>query len=178
MMISLGSGIISYFTSDINGVLAQRSAGILMSRLTCVRVPLGWLTVCFKKIRSIILIFYYYTPYTYYTPYVTGCGSTGDLGIAGLCQTQGSFCSVQLFGAGAHKVQWCSERLLQSISSENVSCIWNREPWYKNRVFGLNLVYTGTYWYVPVCTSINEISKYIPVCTEYVPKQSHVLWHK
>ena len=52
--------------------------------------------------------------------------------------------------------------------------IWNREPLYKNRVFGLNLVHTGTYQYVPVCTAINEISKYISVCTEYVPKQSHV----
>ena len=54
--------------------------------------------------------------------------------------------------------------------------IWNREPLYKNRVFGLNLVHTGTYQYVPVCTAINEISKYIPVCTEYVPKQSYEFW--
>ena len=45
---------------------------------------------------------------------------------------------------------------------------------YKNRGFGLTLVYTGTYRYVPVCTVINEISKYILVCTEYVPKQIHV----
>ena len=52
--------------------------------------------------------------------------------------------------------------------------IWNRDRLYKNMVFGLNLVYTGTYRYVPVCTVINEISKYIPVYTEYVPKQSHV----
>ena len=47
--------------------------------------------------------FIYYTPYTYYVHYFAGYCSSGDIGIAGLCQTQGSFCSVQLFGAGAHK---------------------------------------------------------------------------
>ena len=47
--------------------------------------------------------------------------------------------------------------------------IWNRDRLHKNRVFGLNLVCqcTGTYRYVPVCTLIYEISKYIPVYTEY-----------
>ena len=92
-----------------------------MNRLTCVRFPLGVLTVSFYKTWMYNFIFYYYTPYTHYTNYFTGSCSTGDLRIAGLCQTQGSFCSVQLFGAGAHKVQWCSEGILQSISSKNVS---------------------------------------------------------
>ena len=56
--------------------------------------------------------------------------------------------------------------------------IWNRDQLYKNRVFGVYLVCTGTYQYVPVCTLTYEISKYIPVCTEYVtvPEQSHAYW--
>ena len=51
--------------------------------------------------------------------------------------------------------------------------IWNRDMWYKNRVFGMYLVYTSTYQYIQVCTRIYETSKYIPVCTKYVPEQSH-----
>ena len=53
---------------------------------------------------------------------------------------------------------------------------WNRDQLYKNRVFGLNLVCTGTYQYIPVCTGMYENSKYIQVCTEYVPEQSHAYW--
>ncbi len=34
--------------------------------------------------------------------------------------TQGPFCSVQLFGAGAHQVQGCAAGLLQSVSDLNV----------------------------------------------------------
>ena len=51
--------------------------------------------------------------------------------------------------------------------------IWNRDQLYKNMVFGVYLVCTGTYRYVLVCTLIYETSKYIPVCTEYEPEQSH-----
>jgi hypothetical protein len=44
---------------------------------------------------------------------------------------------------------------------------------YKNSVFCMNLVCTLTYWYIPVCTHMYEILKFIPVCTEYIPKQSY-----
>ena len=43
-----------------------------------------------------------------------------DIGAAGIGQTQGSFCTVQLFGTGSHQVQGCAVGLLQSISEENV----------------------------------------------------------
>ena len=56
------------------------------------------------------------------------------------------------------------------------TCIWNHDQLYKNSVFGMNLVCTGTYQYIPVRTLIYETSKYIPVCTEYVPEQSHAFW--
>ena len=43
-----------------------------------------------------------------------------DIGAAGICQMQGPFCTVQLFGAGSHQVQGCAAGLLQSISGKNV----------------------------------------------------------
>ena len=43
-----------------------------------------------------------------------------DIGAAGIGQTQGPFCTVQLFGAGSHQVPGCAAGLLQSISGENV----------------------------------------------------------
>ena len=43
-----------------------------------------------------------------------------DIEAAGIGQTQGPFCIVQLFGAGSHQVQGCAAGLLQSISGENV----------------------------------------------------------
>ena len=48
-------------------------------------------------------------------------GPPPDIGAARIGQTQGPFCTVQLFGAGAHQVQWCAAGLLQSISDENGS---------------------------------------------------------
>ncbi len=33
---------------------------------------------------------------------------------------QGSFCTVQMFGAGTHQIQGCAAGLLQSVSKENV----------------------------------------------------------
>ena len=50
----------------------------------------------------------------------SGNGPPADIGAARIGQTQGPFCTVQLFGAGAHQVQWCAAGLLQSISDENV----------------------------------------------------------
>ena len=44
----------------------------------------------------------------------------GDIGAARIGQTQGPFCTVQLFGAGAHQVQGSAAGLLQSVSVENV----------------------------------------------------------
>ena len=44
----------------------------------------------------------------------------GDIGAARIGQTQGPFCTVQLFGAGAHQVQWSAAGLLQSVSVKNV----------------------------------------------------------
>ena len=102
--------------------LAQRSAGSPLSLLTWVRFPDWWFKVSNKIKNCNLTCFLYYTPYTYYAPYFLGYCSSGDIGIAGVCQAQGSFCSVQLFGAGAHQVQWGSEGLLQSISCKNVSC--------------------------------------------------------
>ena len=102
--------------------LAQRSAGSPWSLLTCVRFPDWGFKVSNKKIRIVNLTcFLYYMPYTYYAPYFLGYCSSGDIGIAGVCQAQGSFCSVQLFGAGAHQVQRYSEGLLQSVSCKTVS---------------------------------------------------------
>ena len=43
-----------------------------------------------------------------------------DIGAARIGQSQGPFCTVQLFGAGSHQVQGCAAGLLQSISGENV----------------------------------------------------------
>jgi hypothetical protein len=72
----------------------------------------------------------------------------------------------------------CDAQPCPSVDGEycylsSLSPIWNRDQWYKNRVFGMYLVCTSIYRYIPVCTLIYEISKYIPVCTEYVPEQSH-----
>ena len=44
----------------------------------------------------------------------------GDIGAARIGQTQGPFCTVQLFGAGAHQVQGSAAGLLQSVSVKNV----------------------------------------------------------
>ncbi len=39
-----------------------------------------------------------------------------DIGAARIGKTQGPFCTVQLFGAGAHQVQGSAAGLLQSVS--------------------------------------------------------------
>jgi hypothetical protein len=65
------------------------------------------------------------------------------------------------------------------VPDDDIKCdFWNRDQWYKNRVFGMYWVCTSTYpgWYVLVCTCTYETSKYIQVCTVYVPKQSRVCW--
>ena len=95
--------IIHHRTIIINMSLAQRSAGTLRSLLTWVRVPIRGLRFSVKKMNLYFYYFFYYTPYTYYAHYFAGYCTSGDIGIAGLCQTQGSFCSVQLFMLGHTK---------------------------------------------------------------------------
>ncbi len=51
---------------------------------------------------------------------LSGNGPPSDFGAARIGPTQQPFCTVQLFGAGAHKVQGCAAGLLQSVSEENV----------------------------------------------------------
>ena len=43
-----------------------------------------------------------------------------DIGNARFSPTQGSFRSLQLFGAGTHQVSWCSADILQSVSCKKV----------------------------------------------------------
>jgi hypothetical protein len=45
----------------------------------------------------------------------------GTLELQDSAKTQGSFCSVQLFGAWSYQIQQCIAGLLQSISGENIS---------------------------------------------------------
>ena len=46
--------------------------------------------------------------------------SFGDTGIEGIGWAQGPFCSVQLFGAWPHQVQWCAAGLLQPVPCKTV----------------------------------------------------------
>ena len=62
----------------------------------------------------------YYTYYANYTYYFIGHSSPLDIGIPGISQTQGSFCFVQLFGAGSHQMQRSPTGLLQSISCQTL----------------------------------------------------------
>jgi hypothetical protein len=73
-----------------------------------------------KKIELIFLSILYYTVYTDYLYYFSGNCSPLDIGIARFGEMQGSFCSVQLFGAWSYQIQQCTAGLLQSISSETV----------------------------------------------------------
>ena len=76
-----------------------------------------------KVFEYIFCPLYYYTHYTSYTGYdiyFSGNCPTSDIGAAGIGQTQGPFCTVQLFGAGSRQVQGCASGLLQSISEQNV----------------------------------------------------------
>ena len=76
-----------------------------------------------KVLEYIFGSLYYYTHYTFYTAYdiyFSGNCPPSDIGAAGIGQTQGPFCTVQLFGAGSHQVPGCAAGLLQSISGENV----------------------------------------------------------
>ena len=56
-------------------------------------------------------------------PIIAGNFPPSDIGTARIGQSQGPFCSVQLFGAGAHQVQGSAADLLQSFSVENVPVI-------------------------------------------------------
>ena len=48
------------------------------------------------------------------------CCPSWDIGNARFSPTQGSFRSLQLFGAGTHQVSWCSADMLQSVSCKKV----------------------------------------------------------
>ncbi len=79
--------------------------------------------------------------------------SPQDIVIPGISQTQGSFCSVQLFGAGSHQIQWSSTGLLQSISakpfhsSHRLDMVIVRPPGIDNGGF---VVSPDTVWYARV----------------------------
>ncbi len=79
-----------------------------------------------KLLEYIFGSLYYNTHYTSLTDLAnifSGNCPPSDIGAAGISQTQGPFCTVQLFGAGSHQVEGCAAGLLQSISgagSENV----------------------------------------------------------
>ena len=81
-------------------------------------------TIQLKKYLNILFVpFIYYTHYTVYTAYdiyFSGTCPPSDIGAAGIGQTQGPLCTVQLFGAGSHQVPGCAAGLMQSISGENV----------------------------------------------------------
>ncbi len=49
-----------------------------------------------------------------------GTCPSSDIGNSRISPTQGSFCAVQLFGAGTHQVHGCAADILQSVSYENV----------------------------------------------------------
>ncbi len=74
----------------------------------------------------------------------------------------------------------CAQPYSRAIHSELLAGgpLEHLESWpvVQEQFFFMNLVCTGTYWYIPVRTHMYEFSKYILVCTEYIPKQSHAFW--
>ena len=83
-----------------------------------------------------------------------------DIGNARFSPTQGSFRSLQLFGAGTHQVSWCSADILQSVSCKKVlrqsptgPCLYSaarNRQWYFCCVARYSLVTT-------VCPSIAPV---------------------
>ena len=76
-------------------------------RLDCLIIAIIFLWTIIRFIRLILIIL------------SDNCPSS-DIGDARFSQTQGSFRSVQLFGAGTHQVPWCAADLLQPVSCKNI----------------------------------------------------------
>ena len=53
-------------------------------------------------------------------PIIAGNFPPSDIGPARIGQTQGPFCTLQLFGAGTNQAQGCAAGLLQYVSEQNV----------------------------------------------------------
>ncbi len=51
---------------------------------------------------------------------LSGISPFSDIGAARFSPTQGSFRSVQLFGARTHWIPWCAAHILQPVSCKNV----------------------------------------------------------
>ena len=69
-----------------------------------------------NSVLFFVAILCYYTPYTYYVHYFAGHCSTGDIGIAGLCQTQGSFWHTKYSDVQFTAISFLRKRFMQVIT--------------------------------------------------------------
>jgi len=61
---------------------------------------------------------YYYWGYCHYCDYFAGKCTAWDIRIERLSSAQGPLCTIQLFGAWPHQIQWCAAGLLQPVPCE------------------------------------------------------------
>jgi hypothetical protein len=57
-----------------------------------------------------------------------------------------------------------------SLSHDSDASIWNSEQFCRNRVFSTYWYVLVLTWYIQVQERYNSTSRYVPVCTEYVPE--------
>ncbi len=118
-------------------LLVQLSSTPLCVRLTWVQVSLRAVNFDLKNADMFFLLLLLLLRLLSFLWLFAGKCTAWDIGIERLSSAQGPLCTIQLFGAWPHQVQWCAAGLLQPVLCETT---------LRQSLIGAHYALASRYW--------------------------------